>query len=148
MCVAGKGCRHICTVSASQWCLLSYVQEYNVAFSPRISVITAETACNCQRFSKIIRRDKLWITVIIKLDWCHWTATAGRCFHRFFADTVSVSACLSGSFSSLGEQERPVGCLPADWQRLRRDLRVKGDGSWRRRGERTQTGKDPSLRDN
>lgn len=111
MCVAGKGCRHICTVSASRWCLLSYVQEYNVAFSPRISVITAETACNCQRFSKIIRRDKLWITVIIKLDWCHWTATAGRCFHRLFADTVSVSACLSGSFSSLGEQERPVGCF-------------------------------------
>lgn len=65
------------------------VQEHNVAFSPQISVIMAETACNCQRFSKVIRRDKLWITVIITLDRCHWTATAGRCFHRLFADTVS-----------------------------------------------------------
>lgn len=41
-CVAGKGCGDICTISV-----------------PQISVITVEAACNCKRFTEIIRRDKL-----------------------------------------------------------------------------------------
>lgn len=103
------GCTHICVIFASRWRLLSFLP----AFSLRISVIVTETACNRKLCTKTIVREKLWITVIIKLDWCHWLTTAGRCFYWLLALTVSVSACLLGRFSSLGEQEMPVVCLPA-----------------------------------
>lgn len=65
------------------------------AFIHASAVIITETACSCKLCSEMIVHEKLWITVIIKLDWCHWMTTAGRCLFVFISDYwLTLRQCL------------------------------------------------------